>query len=55
MTELELVDFHIIIKEVFGSFAILNDISAEDMPKFYEFAKIVWNYDKMTNIDLNNV
>lgn len=50
MKDLDLVDFHTVIIDLFGSFAILNDIKAEDMPKFYEFAKIVWNYRKMNEI-----
>lgn len=44
----ELLDFHMTIKSVFGSFNILNDIEPEDMPAFYQFSKIVLNYIKMS-------
>jgi len=46
----ELIDFHMIMKDVFGSFNILNDIESEDLPAVYQFAKIAWNYTKMSKI-----
>ena len=46
----ELIDFHMIMKDVFGSFDILNDIKSEDLPAVYQFAKIAWNYTKMNRI-----
>lgn len=45
----ELVDFHMTIKGVFGSFKILDDIEPEDMPAFYQFSRIVMNYISMNN------
>ena len=46
----ELMDFHFIMKDVFGSFDILNDIESEDLPAVYQFAKVAWNYTKMVRI-----
>lgn len=46
----ELVDFHMTIKGVFGSFKILDDIEPEDMPAFYQFSKVVMNYISMNNV-----
>ena len=46
----ELIDFHMTIKGVFGSFKILDDIEPEDMPAFYQFSKVVMNYIKMSEI-----
>ena len=48
MKSWELMEFHYTIKEVFGSFDILNDIESEDLPAVYQFSKIVLNYIKMT-------
>ena len=48
MKSWELMEFHYTIKEVFGSFDILNDIESEDLPAVYQFSKIACNYIKMT-------
>jgi hypothetical protein len=50
MKSWELMEFHYTIKEVFGSFDILNDIESEDLPAVYQFAKVVCNYTKMVRI-----
>lgn len=47
MKDYELLDFHMVIKDVYGSFKILDTIDAVDMPAFYQFSKIVWNYINM--------
>jgi len=51
------MEFHIVMKDVFGSFDILNDIEYEDLPAVYQFAKIILNYTKMTEAlkELKNV
>jgi len=46
--DLILMDFHMIMKDVFGSFDILNDIESVDLPAVYNFAHVAWNYTKMT-------
>ncbi len=46
----DLMEFHYTIKEVFGSFDILNEIESEDLPAVYQFAKIILNYTKMVRI-----
>jgi len=53
----DLMEFHIVMKDVFGSFDILNDIEYEDLPAVYQFAKIILNYTKMTEAlkELKNV
>lgn len=48
-----LTDFLSEVKETYGSCSILDTLESEDVPSFAKFTKIVWNYNKMRNIDSN--
>jgi len=50
MNKLQIIDNAIVIKEVFGSFKILDEIEPWDIPEVIQFARIVFNYQKMTNL-----
>jgi len=50
MNKLEIIDNAIVIKEVFGSFKILDEFEPWDIPEVIQFARIVFNYQKMTNL-----
>jgi len=46
-----LTDFVTEVKETYGSCSILDKLEPEDIPSFAKFTKVVWNYNKMTNIE----
>ncbi len=50
MNKLQIIDNAIVVKEVFGSFKILDEFEPWDIPEVIKFAKIVYNYTKMSNI-----
>ena len=43
----QIMDNSIIIKDVFGSHKILDDIEPYDIPEVIQFAKIIFNYKNM--------
>ena len=47
MNKLQIIDNAIVIKDVFGSFKVLDDIEPWDIPAVIQFARIVYNYTKM--------
>lgn len=49
MNTLRQIDDAIIIKEVFGSFKVLDDIEPWDIPAVIQFARIIYNYTKIQN------
>ena len=53
MNNLQRIDDAIVIKEVFGSFKILDEFDSWDIPSVIQFAKIVFNYTKMQNLLTN--
>jgi len=50
MNDLAIIDNAIVIKEVFGTFAVLDQFEVEEIPSIIEFATIVYNYTKMQRI-----
>lgn len=44
------MDNAIVIKDVFGSFQILDEMEPWDIPEVISFAKIVFNYKKMQDL-----
>ena len=50
MNALDLVEEHIIIRETIG-YEALNDIEIEDIPEVIKFLKIVYNYNRMSNLE----
>jgi hypothetical protein len=51
MFDLKLIDFVSEVKEIYGSCSILDSLEPEDIPSFAKFTKIVWNYNKMKEIN----
>lgn len=51
MDDLKLIDFISEIRDVYGSCSILDNLELEDIPSFAKFTKIVWNYNKMKEIN----
>ena len=49
MEELQIIDEHIYIRETVG-YDLIKDIEVYDIPNVIKFLKIVWNYQKMSNI-----
>ena len=49
MNTLQIIDNSIIIKEVFGSFKILDEFELWEIPEIIKFAKIVFNYKVMSD------
>ena len=49
MTDIDIIDQHIIIRETIGYDGI-KDIPLEDLPEIMRFLKIVYNYQKMNQI-----
>jgi hypothetical protein len=47
MDDLAIIDKSIVIKEVFGSFSILDQFDVCDIPQVIKFATIVYNYSMM--------
>lgn len=54
MNDLRVIDDAIVIKEVFGSFKILDEFEPWDIPSVLQFARIVHNYTKMQNLLTKN-
>ena len=54
MNDLRVIDDAIVIKEVFGSFKILDEFEPWDIPLAPQFARIVHNYTKMQNLLTKN-
>ena len=50
MNALDIVDEHIIIRETVGYDGI-KDVEVYDMPEVIKFLKIVYNYQKMINLE----
>jgi|ADurb_Total_1113_FD_contig_111_71245_length_2266_multi_3_in_0_out_0_3 hypothetical protein len=50
MNDLKTIDDAIVIKEVFGSFKILDEFEPWDIPSIIDFARIVYNYTKMEKL-----
>ena len=50
MNNLKIINDMIVIKEVFGSFKILDEFETWDIPEIIKFAQIVYNYNKMINV-----
>jgi hypothetical protein len=50
MNKLQIIDNAIVIKEVFGSFKILDEFEPWDIPEVIQFARIVYNYNKMLKL-----
>jgi len=50
MNDLAIINDAIVIKEVFGTFAILDKFEVYDIPSVIEFATIVYNYTNMQRI-----
>lgn len=50
MHNLQIIDDAIVIKEVFGSFQILDEFEPWEIPSIIQFARIVYNYTKMQNL-----
>jgi len=50
MNDLRVIDDAIVIKEVFGSFKILDEFEPWDIPSVLQFARIVYNYTKMQKL-----
>ena len=48
MNNLQVIDNAIVIKEVFGSFKILDEIDTLDIPEVIQFARIAYNYKMMS-------
>lgn len=46
--DIKIIENGIHMKEAFGGFEILNDIDPIDHPAVYDFAKIIFNYLKMS-------
>ena len=53
MKDLDLMQFVMQTKEIFGSCLILDSIPEEDIPAFAKFTEIAWNYTKMQRINKN--
>ena len=53
MNNLQKIDDAIVIKEVFGSFKILDEFEPWDIPEIIKFARIVYNYKKIISL-INN-
>jgi len=53
MNNLQKIDDAIVIKEVFGSFKILDEFEPWDIPSVLQFARIVYNYKKIISL-INN-
>lgn len=51
MRELYIADFLTEVKDVYGSYDILNQLEVEDMLGFIQFTRIVWNYTKMSKLN----
>lgn len=51
MNNLQTIDNAIVIKEVFGSFKILDEFEPWEIPSIIQFARIVYNYTKMQNLN----
>ena len=49
MNALDIIDEHIIIRETIG-YDKLKDIALEDLPSVLEFLKIIYNYQKMSQL-----
>ena len=52
MDVLGIIDEHLAIRETVG-YEVLNEVPIEDMPKVLEFLKIVYNYNRMKQLDLD--
>ena len=50
MNDLRIIDDAIVIKEVFGSFKILDEFEPWEIPEIIKFARIVYNYTNMQKI-----
>ena len=51
MNALDIIDEHLAIRETVG-YGVLSEVPIEDMPKVLEFLKIVYNYNRMRELDL---
>lgn len=47
MNKLQIIDNAIVIKDVFGSFKILDEFEPWEIPEIIQFARIVFNYKAM--------
>lgn len=54
MSDLDLIDEHIIIRETVG-YEFLNGVDVIDIPEVMRFLKIVYNYNKMKSIEKNKI
>lgn len=50
MSDIEIIDQHIIIRETVG-YDALKDIDLVDIPNLMRFLKVVYNYQKMVEIE----
>ena len=50
MDVLDLIEEHIIIRETVG-YEFLNNVAIEDIPEVIKFLKIVYNYNRMSNLE----
>ena len=53
MKDTDIIDHHLIIRETVG-YEILDKIELEDLPKFIEFLKVVYNYQRMNRVKRAN-
>jgi len=54
VNKLQVIDNAIVVKEVFGSFKILDEFEPWDIPEVIQFARIVFNYTNMQNLLTKN-
>jgi len=50
MDALNIIDEHIIIRETIG-YEGIKDVEVYDLPEVLKFLKIVYNYQKMVNLE----
>ena len=50
MDALNIIDEHIIIRETIG-YEEIKDVEVYDLPEVLKFLKIVYNYQKMVNLE----
>ena len=53
MDSLDIIDEHIIIRETIGYDGI-KDVELWDLPGVLQFLKVVYNYQKMLNLEKQN-
>ena len=52
MDALDIIDEHLAIRETVG-YEVLNEVPIEDMPTVLNFLKIVYNYNRMKQVELD--